>query len=60
MRTKETKIDAIVERTRQILESTELLQSFKITISGSINEVTSIVYNIDEVVKDWSDEDDTR
>ena len=50
---KENQIDAILKRTREVLEKAELVQSARITIELSTQEITSINYDIDEVIIDW-------
>lgn len=57
MRTKETVIEAVLLRTREILENAEYMYSFKIEIRSSLDEVTSIRYEIDESVIDYESVD---
>lgn len=53
MRTKETMIEAVLQRTREILENAEYMYEFKIEIHSSLDEVTTIHYEIDESVVDY-------
>lgn len=55
---KEKQIDAILKRTREVLEKAELVQSARVTIELSTETVTAINYDIEEVIIDWETKDD--
>ena len=48
---KEKQIDAILKRTREVLEKAELVQSARVTIELSTETVTAINYDIEEVIR---------
>lgn len=53
MRTKQGSIEAIVKRIKEVIEATEYVQKFTITIKGGVDEITTIEYDIAEAVNDW-------
>lgn len=55
---KEKQIDAILKRTREILEKAEHVQSARIVIEVSTEILPAINYEIEEAIIDWGVKND--